>query len=197
MQLTVTGKQLDVGDALRTHIDDHLRTVVAKYFDNPTDATVTMTKEGSTFRADIQVHISKRVIVQGLGQAHDAYAAFEEALEHVGKRLRRNKRRLKDHKQTPDREITQAQYYVLAPEPEEQEDTGAENGDQPVIVAELPQEIETLSVSEAVMRMDLSGRPALLFRSTNGGGLNMVYVRGDGNIGWVDPQISENTGKAS
>lgn len=190
MQLSVTGKQIDVGEALRTHIDDHLRTVVAKYFDNPTDSSVTMAKEGNAFRADIQVHISKRVMVQGLGQAHDAYAAFDEALEHVAKRLRRNKRRLKDHKHHPDQEVMPAFQYVLAPENESPEESSLEGGDQPVIVAEMPTEIETLSVGEAVMRMDLNGSSALMFRNSKHGALNMVYRREDGNIGWVDPQVS-------
>ncbi len=190
MQLTVTGKQLDIGDALKSHIEDHLVTIVSKYFEKPLDSSVTMTKEGATFRTDIQVHISKRVMVQGLGKAHDAYAAFDEALEHVAKRLRRNKRRLRDHKQIADRESHQAQYYVVAPEPDDANDA-PETGDQPVIVAELPTEIATMSVGEAVMQMDLSGSPALMFRNTKDGGLNMVYVREDGNIGWVDPQITE------
>ena len=194
MQLSVTGKKLDVGDALRSRIEDGLQVAVSKYFDNSTDATVTVSKEGHSFRVDIQVHVSKRIIVQGLGQAGDAYAAFEEALEHVAKRLRRYKRRLKDHKHTGDPEITPAQQYVIAPEQADEEDAGAEGGDQPAIIAEMPAEIETLSVSEAVMRLDLSGHTAMLFKSSKHGGLNMVYVRDDGNIGWVDPQLSAVAG---
>lgn len=189
MQLTVTGKKLDVGDALRARIEEGLTEAVAKYFDLPGDGTVTVSREGHTFRVDIQVHIS-RIVVQGLGQAGDAYAAFEEALEHVAKRLRRYKRRLKDHKQVAaEHEVLQALQYVISPETEEDEADVAESGDQPAIVAELPAEIETLSVSDAVMRLDLAGAPAMLFRSSKHGGLNMVYVREDGNIGWVDPQI--------
>ena len=190
MQLTVTGKKLDVGDALRARIEEGLSEAVAKYFDQPGDGTVTVSREGHTFRIDIQVHISKRIVVQGLGQAADAYAAFEEALEHVSKRLRRYKRRLKDHKQgSAEREVLQAQQYVISPESEEDDIEATEVGDQPAIIAEMPAEIETLSVSEAVMRLDLAGAQAMLFRSSKHGGLNMVYVREDGNIGWVDPQI--------
>ncbi len=190
MHLSISGKGLDVGDALSAHIESALPAAVTKYFDNTTDSSVTMSKRGHEFRADIQVHVSKRIMVQGLGHGGDAYAAFEEALEHVAKRLRRYKRRLKDHHQGAEREILQAQQYILAPEPDAEDDeadSGAEAGDQPVIVAETTAEIETLSVSDAVMRMDLSGAPALMFRSANHGGLNMVYVRSDGNIGWVDP----------
>lgn len=189
MQLSVTGKKLDVGDALRARIEDGLQAAVSKYFENPCDATVTVSKEGQTFRVDIQVHVSKRIIVQGLGQAGDGYAAFEEALEHVTKRLRRYKRRLKDHKHNTSPEITMAQHYVIAPDREEEDDESAESGDQPAIIAEMPAEIETLSVSEAVMRLDLSGGTAMLFKSSNHGGMNLVYVRDDGNIGWVDPQL--------
>ena len=190
MQLTVTGKKLDVGDALRARIEEGLGEAVAKYFDQPGDGTVTVSREGHTFRIDIQVHISKRIVVQGVGQAADAYAAFEEALEHVSKRLRRYKRRLKDHKHvSAEREVLQAQQYVISPEADDSDVEPAETGDQPAIVAEMPAEIETLSVSEAVMRLDLAGAPAMLFRSSKHGGLNMVYVREDGNIGWVDPQI--------
>lgn len=194
MQLSVTGKKLDVGDALRTRIEDGLQVAVSKYFENPNDAAVTVSKEGHTFRVDIQVHVSKRIIVQGLGQAGDAYAAFEEALEHVTKRLRRYKRRLKDHKHNASPEITMAQQYVIATDREEDDSDSAESGDQPAIIAEMPAEIETLSVSEAVMRLDLSGGTAMLFKSSNHGGLNMVYVREDGNIGWVDPQLSAVSG---
>lgn len=189
MNLSISGKGLDVGDALTAHIEEALPPAVTKYFENPIESAVTFSKRGHAFRADVQVHVSKRIIVQGLGEAGDAYAAFEEALEHVAKRLRRYKRRLKDHKQGAERaEILQAQQYVLAPEPDDVDDDGVEVGDQPVIVAETTAEIETLSVSEAVMRMDLSGAPALMFRSASHGGLNVVYVRADGNIGWVDPK---------
>ena len=192
MQLSVTGKKIDVGDALRSRIEDGLQVAVSKYFDHTTDASATVSKDGHAFKVDIQVHVSKRIIVQGLGQAPDAYAAFEEALEHVSKRLRRYKRRLKDHKHNPDPEVMLAQQYVIAADRAEEEDDSAEGGDQPAIIAEMPTEIETLSVSEAVMRLDLSGGSAMLFKSSNHGGLNMVYVREDGNIGWVDPQMAES-----
>lgn len=187
MQLSVNGKQVDVGDALRSHIEDSLPAAVGKYFDHSTDSQVTVTKENSGFRVDIQVHVGKRVLVQGQGNTGDAYSAYDEALEHVTKRLRRYKRRLRDHKgraQTGD--ILPALQYVLQPEQETQEEP---EGDQPIIVAEMPAEIETMSVGEAVMRMDLANVPAMLFRSSKHGGLNLVYQRQDGNIGWVDPAI--------
>ena len=97
MQLSIKGKQVDIGDALRTHIEGTLPTAVAKYFDRATDSQVVVSREGSLFKVDIQVHVSRRVVVQGQGQSPDPYPAYEEALEHVGKRLRRNKRRLSNH----------------------------------------------------------------------------------------------------
>ena len=195
MQLSVKGKQVDVGDALRTHIEDTLPTSIGKYFDNATDVTVTVSKDGGDFTVDIHVHVSKRVIVQGSGEGGDAYAAFDEASEHVLKRLRRYKRRLRDHKhKLSTQEAIPALESILQAEPDysASTDTGdGEEPDQPIIVAELPTAVETMTVGEATMRMDLAGIPAMLFRNAKHGGLNMVYVRQDGNFGWVDPQ-SEN-----
>jgi hypothetical protein len=124
-------------------------------------------------------------LVQGRSNADDAYAAFDSALEHIAKQLRRYKRRLNDkHKGRAPEEAIPAQQYTLAPE--SGEDELPEEG-QPAIIAELPTEIATLSVSEAVMRMDLADVPALMFKNRASGGLNVVYRRPDGNIGWIDP----------
>jgi ribosomal subunit interface protein len=189
MQLSVKGKQLDVGDAWRRHVQESLPTIVAKYFDNAQDAQVMLSREGSTFRVDIMVHVGKRIIVQSHGATGDAYSAFEEAGDHMGKRLRRYKRRLRDHhrERAEEFESLTAQQYVLA-----SEDNGAEpvseKEDEPIVIAEMQTAIEILSVGEAVMRMDLANLPALMFRNRAHGGLNMVYHRGDGNIGWVDPR---------
>ena len=192
MQLSVKGKQIDVGDALRTHIEDTLPTSIGKYFDNTTDVTVTISKDGGDFTVDIHVHVSKRVIVQGSGEGGDAYVAFDEASEHVLKRLRRYKRRLRDHKHKLSiQEAIPALESVLQAEKEHtnaSEHNDADEPDQPIIVAELPTAVETLTVGEATMRMDLAGISAMMFRNAKHGGLNMVYVRQDGNFGWVDPQ---------
>lgn len=188
MQLSIKGKQVDMGDALRTHIESTLPDAIEKYFDNTTDTTVTVSKEGHKFTADIQVHVSRRVLVHGHGAGGDAYAAFEEAMEHATKRLRRYKRRLRDHKQKlSTAEALPALQYVLQAE-ETPEDEDAPERDEPIIVAEMPAEVETMTVSEATMRMDLANHPAFLFRNTKNGRINMVYARPDGNIGWVDPQ---------
>jgi ribosomal subunit interface protein len=191
MQLSVNGKQLDIGDSFRGYIEREVPAIVEKYFANPTDADVTVSKEGATFRSDIIVHVGRGIIVQGQGRSADPYASFDEAAQHMAKRLRRYKRRLRDHHRARSQKegLLQAAQYVLAAE-EDAETLGEDHAepDQPVIVAEMQTHIETLSVGEAVMRMDLADQPALMFRNSAHGGLNMVYLRNDGNIGWVDPR---------
>lgn len=195
MQLSINGKQIDIGSSLKEHIEHQVPVIVGKYFVNPTDANVTVSKEGPSFRTDVAVHVGKGIIVQGHAISGDPYAAFDEALEHVGKRLRRYKRRLRDHhRRSGSREEREsAAQYVLAPEADTAaEPEGDEGSDQPVIIAEMQTEIETLTVSEAVMRMDLANLPAMMFRNRAHGMLNMVYLRRDGNIGWIDPQDNKS-----
>jgi ribosomal subunit interface protein len=187
MQISVKGKQLDVGEAWRSHVEENLPAIVGKYFSNAQDAQVTLAKQGSTFSVDMVVHIGKRILVQSQGATGDAYSAFDEAAEHLSKRLRRYKRRLRDHhSERPDQPDTlPAQQYVLAGEDVE---SVSEEKDDPIVIAEMETGIEELSVGEAVMRMDLANLPAMMFRNRANGGLNMVYHRGDGHIGWVDPR---------
>jgi ribosomal subunit interface protein len=197
MQVTVKGKQLDVGDALRTHVKDQLATLVGKYFGNPMEATVILSKDAHLYKADIQVHVGRGILLQSYAQANEPYPAFDEAADKVAKRLRRYKRRLKDHheRQTlAQLPVTSARKYILEADGADLEDfeepaeSATEvNGHQPMVVAEMETAIEMLTVSEAVMRMDLAELPALMFRNRAHGGLNMIYRRPDGNIGWVDP----------
>lgn len=185
MDISINGRGLDVGEALRLHIDGELADTVAKYFAKALDAAVTISREAHRFRADISVHPIRGVTLQGRASAEDAYAAFDSAMERIGKQLRRYKRRLSDHhKGRAGDEVLIAQQFIMAPESEEEE-LPAEG--QPAIIAELSAEIATLSVGEAVMRMDLADTPALMFRNRAHGGLNVVYRRPDGNIGWIDP----------
>lgn len=202
MLITVKGKQLDVGDALRGHIEQSLNQLVGKYFANPLEAQIVLSREAHLFRADVSVHVGRDILVQGHATGADAHLASDGAIEHVVKRVRRHKRRLRDHHR--DREVTDqlraglmAQAYVLAgPTDDPVEDNGANNGDgeaaQPMIIAEMTTEIASLSVSDAVMKLDLGDLPALLFRHASHGGLNLVYRRADGNIGWIDPQGNAN-----
>lgn len=194
MQIAVKGKQIDVGDALRSHIETTLNATVSKYFDKAMEATVALARDAHLFRADISVHIGRGLLLQGHGEAGDAYAAFDSAEERIGKRLRRHKRWLRDHrKDRTDRADTLvANQYVLAAGSEADE---AEPEASPVIVAEMATEIDTLTVGEAVARMDLADLSAMLFRNRAHGGLNMVYRRSDGNIGWIDPQGAQQSAK--
>lgn len=185
MDIVIKGKGLDVGDAFRGHVEDTLGHAVGKYFSKAHDAMVTISREAHLFRADITVHPIRGLVVKGHATANDAYAAFDGSLERIAKQLRRYKRRLTDHhKGRTGEESTPAQQYIIAPESEEEE---LPVDGQPAIIAELPTEIATLSVGEAVMRMDLADLPALMFKNRVNGGLNVVYRRPDGNIGWIDP----------
>jgi len=193
MQITVKGKQINVGDALRGHAEQRLTDAVAKYFDQAIEASAVLAREAHEFRADISVHVGRGILVQGHSQGDTAYIAFDTALEHIAKRLRRYKRRLRGHHRKANRAVTDerimAQQFVLTetdavetPESEEAETT------PPVVVAEMTTEIETLTVEEAVMRMELADQPTVMFHNSAHGGLNVVYRRADGNFGWIDPQ---------
>jgi ribosomal subunit interface protein len=194
MQLTVQGKQIDVGDALREHITDKLEDLKDKYFTHAAFATVTLSKEGhghGVIRSHALIQVGKNITIVAENTDPDAYASFDGAAEKLGKQMRRYKKRLRDHHdrldQTPETEILKAKYYTLAStseneSPEEQEDLS----DEPLIIAEMATNIQTMSVSDAVMRMDLAGSNALVFKNIKNSELSLVYRRADGNIGWVD-----------
>ncbi|MFI4988845.1 MAG: ribosome hibernation-promoting factor, HPF/YfiA family [Alphaproteobacteria bacterium] len=188
MKVSVSGKQLDVGDALRSHIETALVGVVDKYFGNALDAHAVLSRAAHLYRADVAVHVGRNIMVQGHAEADAPYPAFDAAAEHIAKRLRRYKRRLRDHhrEQSQQAATLEAQQYILAAAADaEEEPSGA---DQPVIVAELTTAIDSMTVGEAVMRLDLGDLPAMMFRNSAHGELNMVYRRPDGNVGWVDPR---------
>lgn len=194
MNLTVKGKNIDVGEALRTHVAQSLDHGIAKYFGNPIEATVTFSKQSHLFSADLSVHIGRGILVQAEASADQAYAAFDLAMDHLTKRMRRYKRRLRDHHRAETQSFRAAQ-YILAPEAEEEP---AVNGNEaPAVIAEMQTEIPTLTVGEAVMRLDLSDLKAMMFTNRAHGGLNMVYRRNDGNIGWVDPRLGTAQGGAA
>lgn len=185
MEISVKGKHLNVGEALRGHVEESLAGAVAKYFEHALDAVVVFSREAHTFRVDISVHPWRGLLVQGRGAADDAYVAFDGALERILKQLRKYKGRIRTHhKNRGQEEPLPAQYSILAPEDEEM---AATTEAHPTIIAEMPHGISTLTVSEAVMRMDLADVPVMMFRNSAHGGLNVVYRRADGNIGWIDP----------
>ena len=187
MKISVKGKSMDVGDSLSTHVQSQLNSAVSKYFDHAIDATVTFSREAHQLRVDISVHPGPRgLLIQGKGEGSDAYGAFEGALARIAKQLRRYKRRLSDHhKSTAAEDYLRVLQYVIEPE---QEDLDYEpDAGQPVIIAEMETHIATLTVSEAVMRMDLADAPVVMFRNRANDGINIVYKRADGNVGWIDP----------
>jgi len=197
MHLTVKGKQLDVGDALRSHVAETLQNVVAKYFGHSIEATVMFSREAHLFRADVSVHVGRGILVQAIGEDGDPYIAFDSASGKVGKRLRRYKHRLRDHHGNAEALAARiaaavpARQYILEAEPEDHHDDHLAEEPaikhQPVIIAEMTTQIDVLTVGEAVMRMELADLPALMFRNRSHNGLNLVYRRADGNVGWVDP----------
>ena len=191
MQISITGKQIDVGEALSRHVESRLTETVEKYFDHPVDAAVVISPEGKSglIRTEISVHVGRNIQMHGRGQAGDAYGAFDIASERIAKQLRRYKRRLRDHhrQETATEAALMAQKYVIAPDNIEEDDTLSE-AENPVVIAETTMTIDALTVGEAVMRMELADTTALMFTNRAHGGLNVVYRRADGNVGWIDPQ---------
>lgn len=191
MRYQISGKQLDVGEALQTHVKTELGETVDKYMQRPTDATVVFSRTAHEYVCEITVHLSTGLTASAAGRAGEVYPAFEACREKMDKQLRRHKRRLKDHHRervTPV-EFDAAGLYVLAAGEDETE----EDGDSlaPVIVAEMETKVPTLSVGEAVMQMELSTKQFLVFRNEKHGGVNVVYRRDDGHVGWIDPRNSK------
>ncbi|MBV9863055.1 MAG: ribosome-associated translation inhibitor RaiA [Alphaproteobacteria bacterium] len=196
MQLTVTGKQVDVGESLRAHVADNLDRILGKYFGSAIEAHVVFAKEAHLIRAEIAVRIGRGIVVNACAAANEFYAGFDTAADRVAKQLRRYKRRLRDHHaRTRDtaaasEESEQVRSYILAsPDEPELPEAGESEPGGPAIIAEMSAELPRLTVGEAVMRMDLADAPVLLFRNRSNGELNLVYRRSDGNIGWIDPAL--------
>ena len=188
MQIKVSGKQIDVGEALRTHVEYNMVAAVAKYFDRPVDAHVVFSRNGHEFKCDSSVHLSTGLTAQAHAVNGEIYAAFDQATDRIEKQLRRYKRRLKDHHQSRQDpiELMEAQAYVLRGHDEEA-DAEAVNGMQPVIIAEMTTAIKSLTVGEAVMQMELAHSHFLMFKNDANGRINIVFQRDDGNVGWIDP----------
>jgi len=198
MQLTVSGKQVNLSDALQIHVQQHLTSITAKYFDQALEAHVTFSKARSFFTCDINMHAGRGVTVRGEGEAGDAHAAFDDAAEHIAKRLRRYRQRMNDHSRdtaaaTPPPES--GRQYILRDD-DLPEISAPKNGHaltedsdtlHATIIAESDTVIETLSVRDAVMRLDLAYQQLMMFRNKKTNQLNVVYRRTDGHIGWIDP----------
>lgn len=182
MNLRISGRHMDVGDAFRIRIEERVEEAVEKYFDGNYAGTIVVSKETSRFSADCTLHLDTGVIFQAAGRAHDPDAAFADAAERIEKRLRRYKRRLKDHKGLGrQREMT---YQIMEAIPEEAEDVPEDYA--PAIIAETTLPVATHSVASAVMALDRQDGPVVLFRNAQSGELNLVFRRPDGHYGWVD-----------
>jgi len=192
MQITVSGKQVELSDALRERVANHLEMIAGKYFDHALESQVTFSRARSFFTCDINLHASRGLQLRGEGEAADANTAFDDAAEHIAKRLRRYRRRLNDHnRDAANRERPESARQVVLRQTINGEELGqsARTLDEAfaTVIAETQMEISSLSVGEAVMRMDLADQQVMMFRNSGSGVLNVIYRRPDGNIGWIDP----------
>lgn len=188
MEINVTGRKMNVGEALTTHVEGRLEDVADKYFSRTIDASATFAKEGHTYRTDVSFHANQGVNLQSRGEADDPYAAFEMAAEKVEKQLRRYKRRIKNHHKSPRRDVDVELAHMDAVAPEVEDSNNANGGaqeDDAVIIAENRTEIPHVSVGDAATLMGMADARVFMFRNTKNDTLEVVYRRQDGNIGWI------------
>ena len=191
MRYQISGKQIDIGEALTTHVKAELGEVVEKYAQRPTEAVVVFSRAAHEHFCEATIHLSTGLNAQAKGHASEIYAAFESCREKLDKQLRRYKRRLRNHHR--DRaepvEFGEGSAYILAAT-EGPEDTDTDTL-TPIIIAEMETRIPSITVGEAMMQLELAGQKFLVFRNEGHGGVNVVYRRDDGNIGWIDPRNSK------
>ncbi len=191
MPIRVSGKSINVSEALRERVNGRTEEVLRKYYEGNYSGHVTFSKDGAAFRADCMLHLDSGLTLEAESSAQDAYASADLALAQVEKRLRRYKSRLKDRsarKQAAaaaDLAALNVPNYVI--EAPAAEDDAEITGFNPVIIAESTSALKTMSVSEAVMELDLTGAPVIVFQHGGSGRVNIIYRRSDGNVGWVDP----------
>jgi ribosomal subunit interface protein len=187
MTLRVSGKNLDIGEALRRHVVEKVEATVARYFSGSVDGHVVVTRDGSAYRSECTLRLSSGISLHAEGRAHEPYLCFDQAAGKIETRLRRYKTRLKGH---PGSSAANARGKVanyLVEQPGEGEEEPAE-GFNPVVVAEGTDDLKSLSVASAVAELDLTGASVVIFQHAGSGRVNVVYRRPDGAIGWLDPQ---------
>jgi ribosomal subunit interface protein len=188
MRYQISGKHIDVGEALQTHVQTELGEVVEKYSQRPTEAVVVFSKTGQEYLCEATVHLSTGLTVTAKGHAFEIYPSFDSCCEKMDKQLRRYKRRLKDHhkdRAQPVEAFGASSYVIAASEADADDEPDTLN---PVIIAEMQTRIPSISVGEAVMQMELAEAPVLVFRNEGTSGVNVVYRRDDGHIGWIEPE---------
>lgn len=192
MTLRITGKNFDLGESLREHIVDRVDAAVGKYFDGGVSGLVVIDHEGAGYRSDCTLHLSSGITLHSEGRAHEPYASFDSAAARLEKRLRRYKRRLKDHHAAArDNGAGVFADYVIEPPSEDTEEVTEFN---PVVVAEKTSALRSMPVSDAVMELDMTGAPVVVFRHATNERVNVVYSRADGNVGWIDPAAGDKSG---
>lgn len=185
MSLRVSGKNINIGEALRQHVTQRLETTTAKYFDGGVSGHVTISPEGSGYRTDCSLHLNSGIDLQADGRAQEPYASFDQAAERIEKRLRRYKSRLKSHhEQHGDGAQAEVVPYQVLEAPDQEADVAVEFS--PAVIAESTRTLRRMSVAAAVEDLDLTGAPVCVFRHANTGRVNVVYRRNDNNIGWLD-----------
>ena len=191
MPFRVSGKNIDIGEALRSRMSSRIAQALAKYFDGGYSGHLTVGKEGFGFRTECVVHLDSGIVLHADGMAGDAYSSADEAALRIERRLRRYKERLKDRhgaRGAGDGGAIDAPSYVIAA-PEDEPEPLDDVAFNPVIIAESTTALKQLSVSEAVLELDMTGAPVVVFRHAGHGRINLVYRRHDGHIGWIDPPM--------
>ncbi len=185
MSVRVSGKQMEIGESFRQRIEGQIADAITKYFDGGYSSQVIVAKTGSRFSSDCQVHLDTGVVLHAAGQANDPQLSFDAAAERIEKRLRRYKRKLKDHHAGyQGNGNANIAYTVMDAVPDEDDEVAEDFA--PTIVAESTKQLRTMSVATAVMALDMTDEPVLLFRTPGKEDLNIVYRRNDGNVGWID-----------
>ena len=190
MSFRVSGKNIEVCEALRERVEARVAEAMGKYFDGGYSGHATLQREGFGFRTECAIHLDSKITLHAEGMAADAYASADQAALRIERRLRRYHRRLKDHRpeRFDGRGAVDAPSYVIAA-PEDEAEPPAE-GFAPVIIAESTTALRKLSVSEAVLELDMTGAPVVVFRHAANGGVNVVYRRSDGHFGWIDAHFA-------
>lgn len=187
MSTQITGKNLDIGESLRAHIDARIDEIGGKYGGGTVSGHVVVEKLKGAFVTRCSLHHRSGMMLQSEAEAADAYQSAEAAFERLEKRLRRYKRRLRDHHAEAASRTTEQTPAIDYTIEEAAAEDDAPDGHTPVTIAEASTPVRRLSVSEAVMALDLADAPVVVFRNAGHGGINVVYRRSDGNIGWIDP----------
>lgn len=190
MDIRVSGHQVETGEALQVHAQERLAAIVEKYFPRALSSSITFNRApAAAFRCDIVTHVMQGLVLKGAGIAQDAHIALDQAAEKIDKQMRRYKRRIKDrHDESAHALRTEEAAYTVFAEPDEEAEEILV--DAPVVIAETRVDVPEATVSDAVMMLDLRNTNALLFKNAGTGRHNMVYRRGDGSIGWVEPTPS-------